>query len=302
MEDESGYIGFAFITPTSMLPCGIKKQHQMISRRMESLSSSPSSSSSVAIESIPLVREHGRKVCVRFFDTIRKATRTQFFSVLPGSTMSCIYEIIHAWLPEVGGLVCYTVQSDDYGRLFPLVKEVLQSGVEVPELLFCQEVFLPLQKVTESWGVVNILVMQHHSDIVPGYIPLIVQRTSMSSKEAIQEQIRYLCCTSPAEAEYMKLQSFVTCNICKGVVKLTSFFNSFDNDLGSLPQIAIVYPALATGDLVCVDIVDRVSRRYSVQGIIKHSRRKDGVICYDVEDVTLGHVLEGLTCVQVLPL
>ncbi|ORC89304.1 uncharacterized protein TM35_000133080 [Trypanosoma theileri] len=302
MQDESGYIGFAFITPTSMLPCGVKKQHQLLSRSVESLSSSSSSSSRVAVESIPLIREHGRKVCIRFFDTIRKATRTQFFSVLSGSTMSCIYEIIHAWLPEVGGLVCYTVQSDDHGRLFPLVKEVLHPGVEVPELLFCQEVFLPLQKVTDLWGVVNILVMQHHNDLVPGYIPLIIQRTSMSSKEAIQEQIRYLCCASPAEAEYMKLQSFLSCSIYEGVIELISFFDSFDNDLESLPQIAIVYPALATGDLVRVDIVDRVGRRYSVQGVIKHSRRKDGVICYDVEDVTLGHVLEGLTCVQALPL
>ncbi|RNF02012.1 uncharacterized protein Tco025E_08466 [Trypanosoma conorhini] len=216
--------------------------------------------------------------------------------------MKYVYEIIHAWLPEAGNLVCYTVYSETHGVLYPLVNKVLHLDDDVPRLVFCQEVLCPFHKLTNRWGVVNVVVLQHHGSLLPGYIPLIVHRSSLQSRETLQEQLRQLCCTSPAEANYMKSQLFLNCAVSAGLMDLFSFFDACNDDSTSLPQIAVVYPALAPGDLVRVEMMDRMSRRFSIQGMIKCSRQKDGVLCYDVEEMAVGCVFEGLTCVQVLPL
>ncbi|EKF27149.1 hypothetical protein MOQ_009132 [Trypanosoma cruzi marinkellei] len=313
MFGELEYVSFAYITPSGKLPCELVEQQQLSSMKQIIASYKPSDAtttssscscrtSSGQVQAMPVLKESGTKVYVKFFDTLRKATRTQCFSVRLRSNMSYIYEMVHAWLPDVGNLVCYTVHSDSHGVLYPLVKAVLHPQDDLPEIVFSQEVFLPFHKLTHSWGVVNVFVLQHNGCLVPGYIPLIVYRSSMQSKEAIQEQIRQLCCASPLEANYMKSQHFFNCTVSTGLVDLVSFFDSFTDDSASLSQIVVVYPALAPGDLVHLDIMDRKNRRFGIQGMINCSRQKDGILCYDVEEMTTGYLLEGLTCVQVLPL
>ncbi|EKG01392.1 hypothetical protein TCSYLVIO_007610 [Trypanosoma cruzi] len=319
MYGELEYVSFAYITPSGKLPCELVEKQQLSSMKQIIASYKPSdtttttttSSSSCCcicrtnssqVRAMPVLKESGTKVYVKFFDTLRKVTRTQCFSVRLRSNMSYIYEMIHAWLPDVGNLVCYTVHSDSHGVLYPLVKTVLHPQDDVPEIIFSQKVFLPFYKFTHCWGVVNLFVLRHHGCLVPGYIPLIVYRSSMHSKEALQEQICQLCCASPLEANYMKSQLFFNCTVSTGFVDLVSFFDSFTDDSASLSQIVVVYPALAPGDLVHLEMVDRTNRRFGIQGMIKCSRQKDGLVCYDVEEMTTGYLLEGLTCVQVLPL
>ncbi|RNF00811.1 hypothetical protein TraAM80_07395 [Trypanosoma rangeli] len=313
MYSDSEYVGFTYITPTSTLPCEMVEEKQLSSEKKQmivsqTLSDHSSTDSCGGVDEGPtksmsfFKKGFGVTLHVRFFDTLRKVTRTQCFSMRPHSTMKYIYEIVHAWLPEMGNLVCYTVHSETHGVMYPLIKKVLHPEDDAPRLVFCQEVFLPFHNPAHCWGVVNVVVLQHHGSLVPGYIPLVVHRSSLQSKEALQEQIRQLCCASPAEANYMKSQPFLNCAVSAGLMDLVSFFDSCNDDSTALPQIAVVYPALAPGDLVCVDMLDRMSRRFSVQCMIKCSRQKDGILCYDVEEMEVGYILEGLTCVQVLPL
>ncbi|KEG07323.1 hypothetical protein DQ04_10181030, partial [Trypanosoma grayi] len=280
MYGELGHVSFAFITPTVLLPCRLIRKRPSSpqkghTRSLCASASLSSSRSSDVKEKVFGTKDDGKQVHVRFFDTLRKVSRTQCFYVQVGSTMAYMNEMVHAWLPEIGALVFYTMHSDTHGRLFSVVKDVLHPEMEVPKLFFCQEVFIPPRQFVQSWGVVNIVVLQSHGDIVSGYIPLILHRSSMSSREAVHEQIRRLCCASPAEVDYMKLQPLLNSTVHTGLVNLTSYFDTSDGESTVLPQIAVVYPALVAGDLVRVDMVDRMKKRFSVQGMVKSSRRKD---------------------------
>lgn len=301
MHDGLDFVSFAFVTPVGALPCEVVGHKQPSPKNALDVSLR-ASSGSMTPQPAPVTKQHGAKVHVRFFDTLRKTTRTQCFFVYQNTTMAHIYEMVRGWLPEVGSVVCYTVHRDTHGGLFPLVRETLPPEAEVPGVLFCQEVFLPFHKLTHCWGVVNIVVLRHYGNFVSGYIPLVVHRSAMRSRETLQEHVRQLCCASPAESNYMKSQPLLDCSVSSGSVELLSFFDACGEDQASLPQIAVVYPALTIGDLVWVEMEDRMSRRFVVQGVVKRNRQKDGILCYDVEDATTGHVLEGLTCVQVLPL
>ncbi|KAG8343791.1 hypothetical protein ERJ75_001054600 [Trypanosoma vivax] len=303
MFTGSDYVSFAHITPLDILPCSAPERSWPSSHEKEQFGSlSPSPPSSDVREVSQPLRDVEGRVFVKFIDTLKKNAKAKYFSIQSDATMAYMYKLVNAWLPEVGTIICYTAQTDERGRIFPLVKEVLSPEAEVPAYVFCQSVPQSLDMKVEHYGVVNILVLHPDGDLVSGYVPLIVSWPPTCSIEMLQEQIGKMCCTSPSEVTYMKLQPVVNCSVRSGVVTLTSLFRQCEETDEKLPQVAIIYPALSTGDLVQVDMMDQTGRRLNVQGMIKRTQHKDNVIYYDVEDTSLNYIMEGLTCAQVLPL
>ncbi|RHW71038.1 hypothetical protein DPX39_080020200 [Trypanosoma brucei equiperdum] len=301
--ESEAFVSFVYLTPAEGLPCETVDRYPQAQLKEGSSCSETSalSRSDASAEVTPGKENWESKVYVKFFDALRKIAKVQWFSVEAGTKMMYLYEMIRAWLPEVTNVVCYTAHSDSWGRHFPLIKDVLSPGTDVPERVFCQEVFLPPCRDMWNWGIVNVVVMQPHGDFTTGYVPLVVHGLFMRSRETLEEQISQMCCTSSAEISYMKMLPLLNCSIRDGLVELTSFFQE-NEEVEALSQVAVVYPALTTGDLVCADVESRVGQRYTMQGMIKRCHHKNGIVCYDVEDTVLGYVAEGLTCVQVLPL
>nr|CCC91981.1 conserved hypothetical protein [Trypanosoma congolense IL3000] len=302
MCDASGYIGFAYITPTEFLPCEeIECCASTQAEKCPLLQVTPLDGKCTAV-SDTYITEGERRVYVKFLYPLRKVAKAQFFSARSSDRMGLFYHTIRGWLPEVGDFVCYTLRKNGQGGHYPLVESVLSPEMEIPKSFFCQEVRLPLCKRLHCWCAINILVVQPYGDLLSAYIPLLVHRHFMRCKDALVEQISQMCCTSPAEANYMKAQSLFTCALRDDAVELVSSWENCSEEETSTWQVALVYPALATGDLVRIDIVSRTGERFTAQGTVKRCHCRHGVVCYDVEDSFLGTVTEGLTCVQVMPL
>lgn len=288
-------VTFSFITPQRHLVC--EHPADYIAECMGSDAGSPSCVSCSGDQ------PHFQKVVVvKYLEGKWNVARTQAYSCDEGATMQSLYEALHAWLQEVGSLVCYHLVSlPTDGVLEPVISRILFAKDAIEDVVYCQRLAqpVPLSPVLTRWVAVNVLTVLPQGDIAVGHVPFVIGLHGQVSQETIVDHLQLLCGASAAEVAHARSSMMLRCALWKGVVRLEEMSDGYE---GTLEQVALIYPKLVVGDVVRVDTGCGASGIQSMQGIVHSLRTEDGMLSYDVIGYETGTLLEGLSCMQVIPL
>lgn len=239
-------------------------------------------------------------VSVKYVDHRRKCAVTQTLGFREGEKMSSIYRAIYMWLPMAERIICFApVYSPDRLYVRNAVDRVLLPDDDVPELIICQDLLVPLEIASNiRWVAVNVLAVSQLGHVTSAGLPLLVGKPGQLTVEDIISQIAALVSATPAQRAYISECSLVSCVLDGNsyTIRQTAGFPHDDT------QVAILHPLLEPGDVVQVNCISEDKPFSTVQAVVLRHTMEAGMLRYDVHVVDVEAVLYGLDCWQVVPL
>lgn len=248
-----------------------------------------------------------RRAVLRVFDYDAGCTRV-FGVTFPGdAVMAAVYEALpNATGASTGDVVCFAPAptTGDHALCVASLR-VLATCDAVPGLFFCQKAAALRRSVAAAfqWVVVHLLVCDCDGSLSTGHVPVVVP---VAAAPAAAEQVRIgiaaLFDMGVECREVLRECQVVGCSVEGKTILLRE-----PCDDGPVPRhVAVLFSAVDVGDVVLVSEPCRrpvlATRRTVVQAVVVRRRVEDGLVLCDVQEVDTDAPLDGLSCVQLVPL